>query len=427
MLSKIAWVAAGAVLVSAALACVARTSWLESQEVRVVERASLDELSTRDGATDESVRLARVRLSREQEVTFQLCADDPMEPERWAGAMAVAIWRPRARELMTRTELTPEVLAQVRRSATHGCLTIGRGVIGESDDYAIEAMWSERPQAVAAVPLTVSVEARRPLESTDLLLVLLAWLGTLCVVAALALRPRAAEAGTAAPRESAVDLWEAEQAARARPWPPELRALAGVVLVALGFGLSAFLPPGPAFALGTALAIHGYNVAIALALAPGPGWRRKLEVLGLVRPARAWLHFPIAFVAGFVLWWVALRATALVPSTGESAIQAFVRMPSGLLSFASLAVVAPLAEEIFFRGFLYGVLEQRSKVLAFVVSALLFAAAHGLQTFGQWGALVAILVTGVALTALRAVSRSALVPAVAHLIYNGLLAMGAFL
>lgn len=424
MLSRIALSAAGAVTLLAALACVARTSWLESQEVRVVERASLDELATREGATAESVRLARVHLSREQQVTFQLCADDPMQPDRWAGAMAVAIWRPRARELMTRTELTPEVLAQVRRSETHGCLTIGRGVIGADDDYAIEATWSERPEAVAAVPLTLSVEARRPLDSIDLLLVLLAWLGTLSVVAALALRPRAA---AAAPRESAVDLWEAEQAATARPWPPELRALAGVALVALGFGLSSFLPPGPAFALGTALAIHGYNVAIALGLAPGPGLRRKLEVLGLVRPARAWLHFPIAFVAGFVLWWVALRATALVPSTGESAIQVFVRMPSGLLSFASLAVIAPLAEEIFFRGFLYGVLEQRSKALAFVVSALLFAAAHGLQTWGQWGALVAILVTGVALTTLRAVSRSALVPAVAHLVYNGLLAIGAFL
>lgn len=423
MLPRIALSVAGAVTLLAALACVARTSWLESQEVRVVERASLDELATREGATAESVRLARVHLSREQQVTFQLCADDPMQPDRWAGAMAVAIWRPRARELMTRTELTPEVLAQVRRSETHGCLTIGRGVIGASDDYAIEATWSERPEAVAAVPLTLSVEARRPLDSIDLLLVLLAWLGTLSVVAALAVRPRAA----AAQRESAVDLWEAEQAATARPWPPELRALAGVALVALGFGLSSFLPPGPAFALGTALAIHGYNVAIALGLAPGPGLRHKLEVLGLVRPARAWLHFPIAFVAGFVLWWVALRATALVPSTGESAIQVFVRMPSGLLSFASLAVIAPLAEEIFFRGFLYGVLEQRSKALAFVVSALLFAAAHGLQTWGQWGALVAILVTGVALTTLRAVSRSALVPAVAHLVYNGLLAIGAFL
>lgn len=422
MLSRIATLALGALMFVAVLACVARTSWLESQEVRLLERASLDELATREGATNESVRIASVRLLREQEVTFQLCADDPMEPERWAGAMAVAIWRPRAQELMTRTELNAEVLGQVRRSATHGCLTIGRGVIGESDDYAIEALWDERPAAIADVPLTLSIEARRPLDSTDLILVLIAWLSTIGLVFALALRPTA----TVAAERVSLDPWEAEQAASARPWPPELRALLGVALVAGGFAISTLLPPGAAFALGTALVIHGYNVTIALSLAAGPGLRRRLEVLGLTRPPRAWLHFPIAFAAGFMLWLVALRATSLVPSTGESAIQTFVSMPSGLLSFASLAVVAPLAEEIFFRGFLYGVLEQRSKVLAFVTSALLFVAAHGFQTWGQWGALVAILVTGLALTTLRATSRSTLVPALAHLVYNGLLAIGAF-
>ncbi len=424
MLSRIATATLAALTLVAALACVARTSWLESQELRVIERASIDELASREDATDESVRLASVRLTREQLVTFQLCADDPMEAERWAGAMAVAIWRPRARELMTRTELTPEVLAMVRRDEAHGCLTIGRGVIGDTDDYAIDATWEERPSAIAAVPLTVSIEAQRPLESIDLLLVLFAWLGTLGVVAALALRPVAVAADR--PSLEGLDEWQREQAASARKWPPEVRAFAGIALVLLGFGVSSLLPPGATFAIGTALVIHGWDIAVSLALAPGPGWARRLEVLGLVRPKRWWLHFPIAIVAGIALWMLALASTRLVPSTGESAIQIFVRMPSGLMSFASLAVIAPLSEEIFFRGFLYGVLEKRSRVLAFAASALLFIGAHGFQTWGQWGALAAIFVTGVSLTALRAASRSTLVSAAAHLVYNGLLAIGAF-
>lgn len=435
MRGSIATAVLGSLVLVAALACLARTSWLEGRELRVIERASIDELASREDATPESVRLARVRLVRDQVVTFQLCADDPMQPERWAGAMAVAIWRPRARELMTRTELTDEVLAQVRRNATHGCLTIGGGVVAESDDYAVEALWDERPATIASVPLTLSVEARHPLELVDLVLVLLAWAGALAMVAVLALRPatRAASArgrgqlggGDPDAAASEIDLWEAEQAAHARSWPPEVRAVAGVTLVALGFAVTSFLPAGATWALGTAIVLHGFNVAVAFGLAGGPGARRRLEVLALARPLRAWLYFPLAFVGGFVLWLAAIQATALVPSTSESAIQVFVSMPSGLLSFASLAVVAPLAEEIFFRGFLYGVLEQRSRVVAFAVSALLFVAAHGYQTWGQWGALVAIGVTGVSLTALRAASRSTLVPALAHLVYNGLLAIGA--
>jgi membrane protease YdiL (CAAX protease family) len=114
---------------------------------------------------------------------------------------------------------------------------------------------------------------------------------------------------------------------------------------------------------------------------------------------------------------------AIVPATGESAVQSFVRFPSGLLSFAALAVVAPLAEEIFFRGFVYGVLEQKSRVLAFLGAWLLFVVAHAPQTWGQWGALVAIAITSLVLTSLRAASRSTLVPALAHLAYNGLLAL----
>jgi membrane protease YdiL (CAAX protease family) len=178
-----------------------------------------------------------------------------------------------------------------------------------------------------------------------------------------------------------------------------------------------------ALGLAVSVTLALFEVGVAVGLAPGPGLRRRMDALALIRPKRWWLHFPIALVAGAVLVVAARWATGLVPSTGRSPIQLLVSFPSGMLSFAALAVVAPLAEEVFFRGFVYGVLEKRSAILAFAGGWLLFVVAHAPQTWGQWGALVAITITGLVLTTLRAVSGSTLVAALAHLVYNGLLAL----
>jgi membrane protease YdiL (CAAX protease family) len=404
---------------------VARVTWLEAREVRLVERATLTELAEAEGATAGSVRLGRVRLAREQRVSFELCADDAMPPERWTGAMALAVWRPRGGELMTRSELTADVLAQVRRGPALGCLTIGRGVIGEDDVYAVEALFDQRPSAIADVPLTLSVQAHRPLETIDAAIVVGAWLFAIGLVASLAGWRRV---DTAAPAED-LDPWEEEQAAHARgpSIPPEARVAGALLMLIAGFFLSGFFPSGAALALAAGAALALVEAAIAITLTPGPGWRRRLSLLAISQPPRAWLWFPVALVSGLVLWIIAVLATRLVPSTGESAVSTFVSWPSGLLSFACLAVLVPLAEELFFRGFVYGVLEARSRVLAFLAAWLLFVLAHAPQTWGQWGALVAILITGLALTTLRVVSRSTLVPALAHLVYNGILAVSAVL
>ena len=402
---------------------VARVSWLEGQEVRVVERTTVAALADEEGATAGSVRLGRARLDREQHATFELCAADAMPPERWTGAMAVAVWRPRTGELMTRSDLTAGVLAQVRRGPELGCLTIGRGVIEVDDVYAVEALFDQRPSAIADVPLTLTVQAHRALDGVDAGIVIGAWLFAIGLVVSLAGWRRAD-----APAEE-LDAWEEEQelAARGPRVPPEVRVVVALLALIAGFVASGFLPAGAALALAAGASLALVEASLAVALAPGPGWRRRLSLLALVRPSRAWLWFPTALVTGVVLWIIAVLATRLVPSTGESAVSIFVSWPSGLLSFACLAVLVPLAEELFFRGFVYGVLEARSRVLAMLGAWLLFVLAHAPQTWGQWGALVAILITGLALTTLRAVSRSTLVPALAHLVYNGILAISAVL
>jgi len=204
-----------------------------------------------------------------------------------------------------------------------------------------------------------------------------------------------------------------------------LLGLLGMLVVFVGIG---FVASGAAAGLATGVGLGVWEVVLGLLLIGGASLGVRLDACGLVRPRKWWwAAFPGAVVAGIGLMALAQLATLLVPSTSTSNVQLFVSWPSGMLSFAALAVAAPLAEEAFFRGFIYGALEKYSTVLAFLAAWLLFVAFHGSQTWGQWGALVGIGITGLGLTGLRAVSGSALVPATAHLTYNGLLAIQAFL
>jgi membrane protease YdiL (CAAX protease family) len=421
MAARIASTVFGLATLLVVIAGVARVAWLEEQELFVSERGTLAELGRRPDATSESVRLGRARLQRDQWVDVELCAGDRMPAERWTGAMAVAMWRPRAQELLVRTELSADVLAHARRNSQQGCLRIGSGRIEHDDEYAVEALWEERPAALSDVPLALTIQARPELGTVDRVLVGLGWLFALGLVLSLAL-PRAA-----VPSSEVLDEWEAAQRAGRRTLPAWARLLLGVVLLVAAFVLSGFLPSGAAVALGAAVGLAVVEVALAVGFVAGPGVARRIDALALRGPSRAWAWFPAALLVGVALRYVAQHATQLVPSTGESAVQLFVSWPSGLVSFACLAVLVPLAEEVFFRGFVFGALERWSRPLAFVGAATLFVLAHLLQTWGQWGALVALTVTSLALTGLRWASRSTLVPAFAHLVYNGLLALGAVL
>ena len=98
------------------------------------------------------------------------------------------------------------------------------------------------------------------------------------------------------------------------------------------------------------------------------------------------------------------------------------RWPSAGLALGTIGVLVPLAEEMFFRGFVFGVVAARyGRGVGFAVAVVLFGLAHVPQTWGAWGATVAVLLTGAVLTAIRAWSRSVYVSALAHLAYNGLI------
>jgi hypothetical protein len=109
---------------------------------------------------------------------------------------------------------------------------------------------------------------------------------------------------------------------------------------------------------------------------------------------------------------------SLVPRTGEAPIETFIAWPSGALSFALLGMAAPLAEELFFRGFVFGALRRISLPVACAGSSVLFVLAHVQQVWGSWGALLSLVFTAASLTGLRALSGSTLVSALAHVLFN---------
>jgi membrane protease YdiL (CAAX protease family) len=101
--------------------------------------------------------------------------------------------------------------------------------------------------------------------------------------------------------------------------------------------------------------------------------------------------------------------------------QFFDRPLDAYLTVAFAITFGPLMEEIFFRGFLYPVLARRMGAFwGIVFTALPFGAMHYLQ-YRSWSAVLIIVLVGVVLTTIRAVTKSVASSFLAHVGYNGTL------
>jgi membrane protease YdiL (CAAX protease family) len=90
--------------------------------------------------------------------------------------------------------------------------------------------------------------------------------------------------------------------------------------------------------------------------------------------------------------------------------------PQLLLIVAAGAIVAPIVEELFFRGYVFNAyLSQKGQHTAYVGSALIFAVVHG-----EVALLIPIFLMGLVLAFLYRRSGTLLAPMVAHMINNGL-------
>ena len=411
----------GTVLALLAVALLIATLGVTSMRVAGLESRELDArgdaLVIRDALGDvpagetRELELVHAELFRDDEVVFELCVGDRLEDPAWASALTLAVARASTGESLLEVPLDAQVIAGARRSVTDACLSFGHGVIEHDDGYRIVARASGPLSPVLSTPVRGRVVARTSLGAGDRNGVLAIWAASLLLVLALAVR-------------SAIGVRRADGGRATLA----LRALVGLALVVAGGAfITRISPPGSTWGLLGGASLAALQAIVAVALASRSTGEERLALLGLARPAgRRVLALFVAPFVGVFLVWAAMFALRVVPRTGEAPIEQFVSWPSGMLSFGALAMVAPLAEEIFFRGLVFGAIERSgiklAGVLAFLGAWLLFGFAHALQTWGNWGGLLSVLIAGFFLTLLRAASGSTLASCIAHLTYNGILA-----
>jgi len=118
-----------------------------------------------------------------------------------------------------------------------------------------------------------------------------------------------------------------------------------------------------------------------------------------------------------------LLISAFLPSSGQTPLEKLLTSRSAIAIFAIFGVaVAPLLEEIIFRGFLFKVLwEIGGSRVAIVVTAALFALLHAGQLAGNVGSVVLIFAVGCLLSFVRYRSNSIIPSFIVHTSYNATL------
>jgi membrane protease YdiL (CAAX protease family) len=151
--------------------------------------------------------------------------------------------------------------------------------------------------------------------------------------------------------------------------------------------------------------------------------RTTLNDLGLNR-LPVWQDILLA-LAGFVVYFVCAGvlitlASELIPGfdaeeTQEVGFDNLSRRYEYILAFVTLVVIAPVAEEVLMRGYLYGRLRRIAGVVAAtVVTAVLFAVLHL-----QWNVAVDVFALSLVLTSLREVTGSIWASILVHMMKNG--------
>jgi uncharacterized protein len=136
-----------------------------------------------------------------------------------------------------------------------------------------------------------------------------------------------------------------------------------------------------------------------------------------------------ACLLGGVVFSIALQILAhFLPIPKELPIDSFFQTTAEAWALSILSVtLAPLMEELFFRGFLYPVLARSLGLpVAVFLTALGFAALHGMQLMFSWGPVLVIFLVGVVLTLVRAKTNSVASGVLVHMAYNGTITVAMF-
>lgn len=152
--------------------------------------------------------------------------------------------------------------------------------------------------------------------------------------------------------------------------------------------------------------------------------RVSLKTLGLTR-LMTWSDIglaPLAFIAYIVLSWLFVTlAVVFFPwfSPDQAQDVGFRNLTDRtgyLLAFTTLVIVAPIAEELLFRGYLYGKLRKHVPIYAAILmTSLLFGAVHL-----QWNVGVNVFALSIVMCGLRELTGSIWAGILLHMIKNAL-------
>lgn len=400
------WIGLALVLIGAGLVWgLLRVQGLQAREVAHASKPRpLVEVTTGDGPH----LLTSASLAEGAHVVFEVCVGDGLAPERWAGRATFDVWFEPAEERVLVTELDAAFFGVVRRGGGRACAKIGEAPeLGMGGEYAV-GMTVVDPTLrddFGDVGVQARILARPALADADRIAVWITTVGALLLAVVLVLGGRRAGQGSDA----------------GGGLGPTARVAIGMLAffaVTVGAGLVPLQGSTAGFVRGLVLA--GVQVGLAVGLVASVRSHRA-DALALVRPAGgAWMLLA-ALAAGVIVWLAGGWLGTLIPSTGRAPIETFVSFPSGRLAYGTLAVVIPVAEELFFRGFVYGTLDRRFGAnVATLATIVLFSAVHLPQQWGAWGPVASVVLTGIVLTLLRRYTRSTSVPAAAHVLHNAL-------
>lgn len=134
-----------------------------------------------------------------------------------------------------------------------------------------------------------------------------------------------------------------------------------------------------------------------------------------------WPSSPATYVVTGVVLSFALQVLASrLPVPKNLPIDTFFRTPAEAWALTIFGItLAPLMEELFFRGFLYPVLARGLGMTpAIFITAFAFALLHGSQLMYSWGPVLVIFLVGVVLTMVRAHRNSVAAGLLVHISYN---------
>lgn len=201
--------------------------------------------------------------------------------------------------------------------------------------------------------------------------------------------------------------------------------ITGFALALIAFGVPQAVLASAVSNTVFAAAIYTLSLVIVIFM---PWWLKKRwtskKELGLQR-LLSWTDIGLAplglglylLLSGILLYIV----TLLFPAFDGSQVQetGFGHLASHseyILAFLTLVVVAPVAEEILFRGYLYGKLRKTIPAwLAILITSILFAVVHG-----QWNVALDVFALSIMLCILREVTGSIWAGILLHMMKNGI-------